>query len=258
MAPKRPELRVVPPPSPSAPAAAGGSAGAPDAAAETPAPPAKGLTVRQQKLVELGLPMLERIVAAFMLRSPQLVEADLFGVGAMALTEAALNFREGSHASFLYYAKCHVRGRIRRSIGRRSLRERVEDRIEDVHDEFSGHLVLSVNLFSDSPEALEAGMQEGADAGIAAAYIASLLVEPQATAEEQMIALEGTRAKKAELEEAVESLSPYERPVVRGYYYEGVQLKQIAKEIGVTEDVAQNRHQAALKKLRKRLVGRGS
>lgn len=255
MAPKRPDLRVVPPPSPSAAAAAGGSAAT--AAAETP-PPLAQLTLRQQKLVELGLPMLERIVAAFTLRSPHLAEEDLLGVGAMALSEAALNFREGSHASFLYYAKCHVRGRIRRSIGRRSLRERVEDRMEDVHDGVSGHLVLPVNLFSDSPEALEAGMQEGADQGIAAAYIASLLVEPQATAEEQMIALEGTRAKEAELEKAVASLSPYEQRVVRGYYWGGVQLKQIAKEIGVTEDVAQNRHGAALKKLRKRLVGRGS
>jgi RNA polymerase sigma factor for flagellar operon FliA len=247
-----PKLHLVPPPTQA-------TGGGEPATAPAPAKKPPALTAKQNGLVKLGLPLLERLVAAFVRRYRDVVtEEGVYGAGAIALHEAALRFEEGRHASFIYYATCHIRHALTDVLRaeRLSLRARVERSMERAFCSFSGHQILDVDLFADPKEKLEEGMRKGGADVVAAAFIASMMEGRAATAEEEMIELEGLRERLEVLEEALGTLYPAEREVIRMVYDEEMQLKQIAGKLGVHENTAQNRHTKALRKLRKIMLGR--
>jgi RNA polymerase sigma factor (sigma-70 family) len=202
--------------------------------------------------------MLDRIVTSFA-RSRRLDEGEVYGVGALALAEAARQFRASAHLTFRHYAKTCIQGKLGRAFKRGgSLAVRVEDAMERAYFGVVGHQVLEVNLASDADEDLEKGMRAGSAEALAASYIASLLEGRQATPEEELLELEGRRVRVEELEAALAALHPHELEVIRAFYWEEKELKQVAEEIRAHENTAQNRHRRALTKLRERLVGRGS
>ena len=246
-----PNLRLVPPPTE---ASDGAAAGEPSAA-PVAARPAE-LSARERKLVELGLPMLDRIVADFAHRH-HVEEAELLGPGAVALQQAALNFREGECESFLHFAKCHVRGAVADAVGagRASLRVRVERAMERAFCGFSATHVIGVDLVADPNETLVDGTRQSLADAVATAFIASMIAEPKASPEDELAELEGRRGQGDALEEAMAELYPHEREVIRMMYWEEMQLKEVALALGIHRNTVRNRHESGLRKLRKLLSG---
>ncbi|MFT3771116.1 MAG: sigma-70 family RNA polymerase sigma factor [Minicystis sp.] len=189
------------------------------------------LSDEQQRLVQMGLSMVERCAAEVARRYRDLVTAEeLLATGAFALHEAALAYHEDRHPSFLHFAKHHVQGRMLDAIRAEhfSLRARVEHAMDRAYCRFSTHQTLDVDLFADD----------------------------EASPEEAVAELEGRASTHVSLQEALATLPPEEQATIRLAYGEGMTLGEVAEALGVHVNTAKNRHASALQKLRALLVER--
>ncbi len=112
---------------------------------------------------------------------------------------------------------------------------------------FEVHQLLDVDLFSDPDERLLDGARGGCDDALAAALVA-FTNEAQATSPEDAV------VGRVALREALRTLYPHEREVIRLVYERDLSLAEAARELGVHANTAQNRCQSALRKLRAFLV----
>lgn len=224
-----------------------------------PTTPPRALTPRQRELVKAAMPMLDQIVAGLVSKNRGLPAEELRSVGVIALYEAAVTFREGKSASFLHYARCHVRGRLIDAITaeRTSLRARVEHAMERAFWSLSAHQILDVDLLADADDKLVEEMRGGAADAVATMYVAGMLEGRPASPEEELIELEGCRVTVDAIAKALDKLHPHEREVIRRVYWEGESLAEVAAALGVHENTAHNRQKSALRKLRSLLPAKG-
>ena len=218
------------------------------------------LSAEQQQLVQMGVRMVERCADEVARRHHGLVTAEeLLAIGALALHEAALAYREDQHPSFLHFAKHHVHGRMLDAIRTEhfSLRARVEHAMERAFCRFESHHTLDVDLFADDEDKLLDGARRGCADALAATFLAGLLEAQQATPEEAVAELEGQVTTLASLRGALATLHPDEQAAIQLVYGKGMTLTEVAQETGVHVNTAKNRHLSALRKLRALLVERG-
>ncbi|MFT3771510.1 MAG: sigma-70 family RNA polymerase sigma factor [Minicystis sp.] len=218
------------------------------------------LSDEQQRLVQMGLSMVERCAAEVARRYRDLVTAEeLLATGAFALHEAALAYHEDRHPSFLHFAKHHVQGRMLDAIRAEhfSLRARVEHAMDRAYCRFSTHQTLDVDLFADDEAKLLDGARRGCADLLAATFLAGLLEAQQASPEEAVAELEGRTSTHISLQEALATLPPEEQATIQLAYGKGMTLGEVADALGVHVNTAKNRHVSALEKLRALLVGRG-
>ncbi|APR74670.1 Hypothetical protein A7982_00016 [Minicystis rosea] len=185
---------------------------------------------------------------------------ELLAIGALALHEAALAYREDRHPSCLHFAKHHVHGRMLDAILTEhfSLRARVEHAMERAFCRFQSHQTLDLNLFADDEEKLLDGARRGCADALAATFLAGLLEAQQATPEEAVAELEGQQTTLASLQNALATLHPDEQTTIQLVYGKGMTLAEVARGAGVQLNTAKNRHLRALRKLRALLVERGA
>ena len=203
-------------------------------------------TPEQQKLVDRGLPMVKQCAAEIAARYP--IKADeLLGPGTVALYEAAAAYDEEQHPAFAVYARHHIRGRMIDAIhdepfSRGGRTERIERVMERAFEVVSSHHVVDVALFRDSEAEILEGARRGATEVLAAAFLSGLL-EDQRACEEDWV------NDRIAVREAIETLYPHEKEVVRLVHEQGMTLDEVALALGVHPNTAQRRHASALRKL---------
>ena len=263
-----PKLHLVRTPAPTPQGAPPGDLEAAPTTTETTekaaAAPTQALTLKQGALVRSGMPMMYRIVADAVqcAADPRVTEPELLGIAAVALHEAALHFRPGESANFLYYARIRVRGEVREAIAvlthRVRLRPTIEDRMERASDDFSSTQILPVKMLTDSPEVLAEAMRQGAADALAVGYVASLHEGQHASPEEELIELEGKRATTAALAKAIATLYPHEREILQVIYVQEMTQQDAAATLGIHRNTVKNRLTTAIRKLREQMIGPGS
>lgn len=221
---------------------------------------APALTSDQERLVRLGLPVVEACATEIARRYRGLVtREELLAPGTIALREAALAYREERHPSFPCYARHHIQGRMIDALRAEhfSPSARLERAMDRAYERHASHQTLDFDLFADDEETLLDGTRLGVGDALAAAHVAALIEDQRMTLEDAIVEDEAESAVIASLLAGTATLPPHERTVIELVYERGLTLDEAAGAIGVHVNTAQRRHVSALRKLRAYLLRRG-
>ena len=182
-------------------------------------------------------PLVERIVRQLAQRLPANVQRDdLVSAGLFGLVDALRRNGGDQGEGFQWYARMRIRGAIFDELRSQDwLSRRARDRVSGKHDESGAATATMVSL-------------EEVIATEEAAHFA--------TDEEDPLEVAESRSQQRVLAEAVEHLPERERQIVGRHYFEGVKLKDIGAELGVSEPRVSQLHARALGRLRALLMKR--
>ena len=218
-------------------------------------------------LVQDNLPLVGHVVRQTLSRMPDHVSRDdLTSAGMFALVQAAERFDATKGASFATYASLRIRGALVDELRRldwasRSVRRRAREA-----DEARGRISTALGRPATEQEvaaALGIGMEEltAHRADLARASVMSLHAFEDGTADDLLPAHTVTpgdvieqRERIAYLHDAVGQLPERLRVVVRGYFFEGRPMAEIAAGLGVSESRVSQLRAEAVTLLRGALV----
>ncbi len=222
----------------------------------------------REKMIEKYTPLIKYIAHRMAMRLPPHISVDdLFGVGAIGLLDALDKFDPNKKVQFRTYAEFRVKGAMLDELRSqdwvsRSVRQKA-NRIEKAYQALEKKKGSSVE---DDEVAEEMGisLEEyykllNASRGVSLLDIDSVSMKFSKVPEEDLfelimdekgnnpLQLLGLELKKV-LAQAIESLSPKERRVIELYYYEELNLREIAEVLSYTESrICQIRSKAILK-----------
>jgi RNA polymerase sigma factor FliA len=215
---------------------------APAKAEGTLSSPGVGALSKQhlEQAITTYLPLVERVVRQLARRLPANVQRDdLISAGVFGLADSLRRNGGDQGEGFQWYARTRIRGAIFDELRAQDwLSRRARDRISaasDANDESSAVTTTMVSL-------------EDVIATQDAAHFATDADDPLEVAE--------TRSQQRVLAEAVMQLPERERQIVGRHYFDGVKLKDIGAELGVSEPRVSQLHARALGRLRAILVER--
>lgn len=227
-----------------------------------------GANVAERTLIERHLSLVKKIAQHLIGRLPALVQAeDLMQAGMLGLLEAAKNYNADKGASFETYASIRVRGSmldeirkndwVPRSVHRNTRRISEAVRIienktgRDARDvEVANSLAMSLKeyhqILQDSNGVRIMGFEE---VGIHEDSVAVGLAGPSPSP------LEGLQHQDfwQNLSKGIEGLPERERLVLKLYYEEELNLREVGEVLGVSESRASQIHSQAMLRLQSRL-----
>jgi RNA polymerase sigma factor for flagellar operon FliA len=177
------------------------------------------------------MPLVRQIVARFLRRlPPNVLRDDLIYAGTYGLIDSLRKNGSDRGQTFEWYARVRIRGAILDELRAqdwltRRARSRIAARAED------GRMPLtSIVSMDDLSEASRNGLCDDSTPS------------PLEAAEES--------AERAALAQAMDQLLARERLILTLHYFQGVQLKSIAAQLGVSEPRVSQLHSRAMAKLR--------
>jgi RNA polymerase sigma factor FliA len=208
-----------------------------------PPPPSSGVRLRGplppaqlRRIIATYFPLVQRLVKQLLRRLPANVqEDDLISAGVSGLVDS-LRRNGGDHGvTFPCYARTRIRGAIFDELRAQDwLSRRARDRLTAASEAGSATVVL-VSL--DEVTGNEA-------------------THHLAVAEDDPLEAAESHWQQRALARAIEQLPERERRIVGRHYFDGVKLKDISTELGVSEPRISQLHTRALGRLRG-LLGRG-
>jgi RNA polymerase sigma factor for flagellar operon FliA len=200
------------------------------------APPNPALTLAplEPAALERGitayLPLVRRVVRQLARRLPSNVQRDdLLAAGVFGLVDSLRRNGGGGGAAFEWYARTRIRGAIFDELRAQDwLSRRARDRIAAGTDETATCFVSFEEVAANDDE----GELAGDDLGE--------VIE--------------ARSERRALDRAIQQLPERERTVVGRYYFEGMRMKDIGAELGVSEPRISQLLTRALGRLRAMLV----
>lgn len=229
-------------------------------------------TELEGSLVEQYLPLVRMIVCRMLMSLPAHVNADdLHSAGLVGLLQSIRNFDPSCRCSFETYARQRIRGAVLDELRRldwapRSLHERVR-KLEQVmfdlgqrlgrmpdESEMAEALNLTLDAYQRCLDEIRPATFVCLDSVASNAGEDSCLYEvvsdpTQDDPSEQLARLDMAR----EIASCIRSLPENKRKVLALYYYEGLQLKEIAAVLGLTESRICQIHSQAILTLRVQL-----
>jgi RNA polymerase sigma factor for flagellar operon FliA len=182
--------------------------------------------------IQTYLPLVQQTVARFLRKlPPNVLRDDLMAAGMIGLIDSLKKNGKDRGPTFEWYARIRIRGAVvdeLRAEDWLSRRARTRATQEGVNGE------KPKNTFVRMDDVMVRG--ESID----------FADTTQQRACEQMEARQGEQA----LRRAIAELSPREKFIVQSHYLEGIQMKVIAKELGVSEPRVSQLHARAVQKLR--------
>jgi RNA polymerase sigma factor for flagellar operon FliA len=177
------------------------------------------------------LPLVQRVVRQLARRLPANVQRDdLLAAGVFGLVDSLRRNGGGGGAAFEWYARTRIRGAIFDELRAQDwLSRRARDRISAGADETAATCFVSF-------EEVAANDDEGELAG------------------DDLGEVIEARSQRRALARAIQQLPERERTVVGRYYFEGMRLKDIGAELGVSEPRISQLLTRALGRLRAMLV----
>ena len=232
-----------------------------------------GDPVARAQLLDRYLGLVHHVAREIAVRTPMLEVDDLVSAGTLGLVRALESFERERGLAFSTYAVRRIRGAILddlrsrdwipRSVrikGRRlaaavtELQVRLGRAPEPA--EVARAIGIDIGTYWDWRNAVDGGTVVSLDAGAAPGERASLSLEE--TLGDADAPLPGqelvVREEHAHLREAIGELPEKERVVLSLYYYEEMNLRQIAEVLHVTESRISQIRTQALRRLRERLV----
>ncbi len=225
-----------------------------------------------EKLIEELLPRINHWATKYAyLGQPVLSKEDLVSAGILGLIEAYHRYDPSKKVAFRTYAEYRIKGAILDEIRKidivpRSIRDKIselEDKIKDLYLRLGRlpteeEIIETLGISTEDYHRLLENIK-----GISFIDISSLKQKIPELEEEDIFQYIGTTSDKDDpyekvllkeltekLEEALELLTEKERLVLALYYYEDLNMKEIAKVLGYTEGRISQIHQQALLKLR--------
>ena len=215
-------------------------------------------------------PMVTRIAYRLIRRLPATIEvSELINTGFIGLLEALQRFDRSKGVPFFSYAEIRIRGAMIDFLRKldwvpRSVRRRAEN-LEETVDELT-------KKFGQSPSEMQIADAMGMKVVNLAKYrrdsrICRLVSIDAPVADEDSVSLhevlpfdgvdavsklEGEESKQI-LRQELQKLSAKERQTIEMYYYQRRNLRQIGKELGVTESRVCQIRSSAIRNLRSRL-----
>lgn len=225
-----------------------------------------------EQVINEFLPRINHIASKYVyLGQPVLSKEDLVSAGVIGLIEAYNRYDPSKKVAFKTYAEYRIKGAILDEIRKvdiipRSVREKcseVEDKIKELYlklgrlpteEEIAEALGMSLEEYYKLLENIK---------GISFIDITAFKQKMPEVEEEDIFQLMAInidaldvyehiflKELQGKLEEALELLTDKERMVLALYYYEDMNMKEIAKVLGYTEGRISQIHQQALLKLR--------
>ncbi len=179
------------------------------------------------------MPLVKQTVARFVRKlPPNVLRDDLIAAGTFGLIDSLRKNGEDRGPTFEWYARIRIRGAILDDLRTQDwLTRRARTKATAMNADATGAARAAVIGFDDLPERGRA---------------LSLSDEEAGSPFDQVDA----RMTKAALEKAVAQLPERERRIVSLHYFQGVQFKAIAKELGVSEPRISQLHARAMTQLR--------
>ncbi len=231
--------------------------------------PDLGPSSLREKMIEKYAPLIKYIALRMALRLPPHISVDdLFNVGAIGLLDALDKFDPNKKVQFRTYAEIRIKGAmldelrsldwVSRSVRQKAARiekayqalekkkgDSVED--EEVAEEMGISLEEYYKLLNETQRVslldIDSVMMKLSE--VPEEDLFDLIMDEKGNNPLQLLGLE--ELKKV-LAQAVESLSPKERRVIELYYYEELNLREIAEVLNYTESrICQIRGKAILK-----------
>jgi RNA polymerase sigma factor for flagellar operon FliA len=199
------------------------------------APVARPVTAED---IKAYLPLVRQVVARFLRKlPPNVLRDDLMAAGTFGLIDSLRKNGEDRSPTFEWYARIRIRGAILDEL-----------RAQDWLTRRARSRVTASAVEGQSGRAVVIGFDDLTDAGRQ-----SLLDQ---TTPSPLEIVEGN-AERAALAEAVGQLLERERLIVTLHYFQGVQFKTIAAQLGVSEPRVSQLHSRAMAKLKAILVEAG-
>lgn len=190
--------------------------------------------------IEEYLPLVHRVVASLIRRfPPNVMRDDLVAAGTCGLIDA-LTRSTVRDQGFEWYARTRIRGAIideLRSLDWLSRRERMKIRESVASGTPSIAPARGIVAFDDLPPSMQ-GMNIADE-----------------NAQNPLMLIEERMESRA-LQAAIEALPVRERRIVTAHYFQGAQLKAVARELGVSEPRVSQLHARAMCMLRDALSQR--
>lgn len=232
----------------------------------------KNLMLPLEKTIEEMLPRINHLANKYLyLGQPVLSKEDLVSAGILGLIEAYHRFDPSKKVAFKTYAEYRIKGAILDEIRKidvipRSVRDKINDLEEKVKELYLklGRLPTEEEIIDSLGISLEEYYKLLEEIkGISFVDINAFKQKMPDLEEEdifQLIAAPSSERDpfesvffnefKEKLEEALTLLTDKERLVLALYYYEDLNMKEIAKVLGYTEGRVSQIHRQALLKLR--------
>lgn len=217
------------------------------------------LTREQQRLVESVLERIRALARHFAYLWPSVNGDDLEGEGRLAATEAALRYDASIHESFDAFAYKRYRGAMI-DHARKILRDvpKVMAQIADTERRDEGGALegpdLLADILSDAPA--EASVVHSLRRQ-ATVMVASLVGTLGSGGEAEWIEHMGAQLARQEIERGIASVDETDATFIRGFYFEGKTLNQIAAQLNVSKRTVQRIHDHAKGMLHAWLVRAG-
>lgn len=228
----------------------------------------------REELVKLYLPFVKHVLSRMVVGLPPGVDRDdLLSFALMGLLEAMERFDPGRGVKFESFAASRIRGAVidelrradwlprsaRAKVSRfeEALRRMVQERggVAPSEEEVMEELKLSreelEELFELSHRSAVLSLDHVLELEDEEVEVGSILPDPGEGVEEEIEREERAR----EVAEALGRLPERERLVLTLYYYEGLNLREIASVLGVTESRVSQIHGKAISSLRALLCG---
>jgi RNA polymerase sigma factor FliA len=199
------------------------------------APVARPVTAED---IKTYLPLVRQVVARFLRKlPPNVLRDDLMAAGTFGLIDSLRKNGEDRSPTFEWYARIRIRGAILDEL-----------RAQDWLTRRARSRVTASAVEGQSGRAVVIGFDDLTDAG------RQSLLDQNTPSPLEIV--EGN-ADRAALAEAVGQLLERERLIVTLHYFQGVQFKTIAAQLGVSEPRVSQLHSRAMAKLRAILVEAG-
>jgi len=178
------------------------------------------------------MPLVHQVVGALLPRlPPNVLRDDLIAAGTFGLLDALRRQPKSERgAEFVWYARVRVRGAIFDELRTQDWLSRRARRRFASEERQSGAAVMGIE---DLPEERRA------------------IADEHAMTPESLVA---ARSEATVLAKAVERLPVRERNIITAHYFDGVQLRTIARDLGVSEPRVSQLHARAVARLREYLA----
>ncbi len=187
--------------------------------------------VQAHEIAEL-MPLVHQVVASMLPRlPPNVLRDDLVGAGAFGLLDALRRQQPSERgAEFVWYARVRIRGAILDELRSQDWLSRRARRRFASQERNASAAVVGID---DLPEERRGFVDNGA-------FTPEMLVF--------------ARSDANALAKAVERLPDRERNIINAHYFEGVQLRTIAHDLGVSEPRVSQLHARAITRLKEYLA----
>jgi RNA polymerase sigma factor FliA len=222
-------------------------------------PPLGPLTPEQQRLVEEArwlLPHVVREVAGRLKRLPLRIDMD--AVAAEGLTLAARSYDPKLGVPFDRYAKHRARGAIF-DAARRELRDlqRIQCAVREAGTDVLTYEKPRGDAFQDGDAEVQGHLDAYCATHLAAMFASQAGEMARAVGEQRFVLAEEQRRAREALERALVGLDDREQTLVRLHYFQGRDMRQVAKELRVSYPSVHRYRNKVLERLGIRLRAAG-